>query len=133
MEESSPKKGITLACSTCKHIILSQGIFFGIGRLALQCPNALCPTFETKKKQLVTIGQNFFLTVTTVAVVLFFFTRVYNKIYAKNHITCDSFTWREDAQRAFDTGLKKYRSLDKDNDGQACETLPALKFITIDL
>lgn len=122
MEDDS-QKGATKVCSSCKHIILSGAIFFGIGFFRIQCPNPECPTFTTKKKQGVTIGQKFFLTVTTLVILSFILLNAYYRAQAAKNVNCSLFKTRAEAQAFFDTNRIQYAALDKNNNGIPCEYL----------
>lgn len=123
MENLAESKGITKVCSTCKHIIISGGFFLGIGKFKIQCPNSECPTFKSRVKQKIIVGQKFFLTVTIFFIFLLCF-QFFNKIYANKYVTCNSFVDQEAAQEFFNSNPTKYQNLDKDNDLKACEYLP---------
>lgn len=119
MEEKN--LGMTIVCSSCKHIILSGGKFLGLAWFKIQCPNQDCATFKDRSKQSIVVGKKYFVTVSVIIVSILFF-HLYQTIQAKKNITCASFSSQEQAQTLFETDPIKYHILDKNNNGIVCET-----------
>lgn len=128
MEQDSGK-GMTKVCSVCKHIILSEGNFFGIASFKMQCANEACPTFTSKEKQRVTVGLKYFAIITTLLIVCII-SLVSFSISNARKITCASFSTHEEAQALFLSNKKKYNSLDRNNNGIACESLIKKQHVT---
>lgn len=69
-----------------------------------------------------TVTKKTVIVLTKVVVVCFVLLVLFGKITAKR-ITCDSFESQKQAQTFFNSDNVQYKSLDRDNDKKACETL----------
>lgn len=104
------KIGITKVCPNCKYIIVFAANYTGTGKEEGECPK--CHMRYTKE-----ISQKTIITLTLLAIIvaMIFYK---NKESEAEKFNCSSFKTQPEAQGQY------RKSLDRDGDGLACESLP---------
>lgn len=119
MEDKPDGKGITHPCDYFRQPLFSRGRFFGIAFFRLKCANPDCLRFNDVK-----IYKQFFAVATGVAILVFLF-HAPNDIQARKAVNCDTFRFTEHpyqvANDLYHSDPVKYKALDKNHDGRACE------------
>lgn len=117
-QKELPKTGITVPCSwNCGGELVNRANAKDEFNMRMICNKCGKKSYVTSEKKITIIARRI---LTIGAIVIVGLSLFKTKVIA-DKVNCSIFKYQQDAQRIFNTNRFFFRSLDRDNDGIACE------------